>query len=194
MVENIGKSAKSDKAVEPGHLRPGSEAELGQRIRRLVELIGSREKAAKIAGVSKGQISRYVTAETTKVPLEPLLRLCEASGARIEWLATGRDPMLEGAAVQDEAARYSLGETFEARIERLQEVNSAVLRVSRELGHRVSYDVLARIQGVAYASGLDEEAIAQLVRMVDMAYDEGYLAGCGAADDNPDALDGVEDR
>ena len=193
MPDLSGKNDKIHIEKEVSHPCESFGAELSHRIAQLVDLVGSRAKAAEVAGVSTEQIARYVRGEVPKVPLEPLLRLCEASGARIEWLATGRDPMLEGAAVQDEAVKYSLGETFEARIERLQEVNSAVLRVSRELGHQVSYDVLARIQGVAYASGLDEEAIAQLVRMVDMAYDEGYRAGYGAADDDLGVRGGVKD-
>jgi len=177
MVENRHKSAKLDTGRELGHLRPGSAAELGQRIREVVGLFENRPAAARVAGVSKGQMTRYVTGETSKVPLEPLLQLCEAKGVRIEWLATGRGPMLEADAVAEERARYQLPETFQERVGRLQEVNETIEAAVERLRVRASEGILGRIQAVAFAAGLEEDAVDELVGLVDQAYEEGWDAG-----------------
>lgn len=162
---------------EVEHGRSGSEFELAQRIDALTGLFESRVAAASEAEISKEQLARYIRGETSKVPLGPLLRLCEAKGVRIEWLATGRGPMLEAAAAAEEKVRYELPETFQERIARLQEVNETLQESAKRLNVRASERILGRIQAIAFAAGLEQEAIEELVSLVDQAYEDGWDDG-----------------
>lgn len=83
----------SDDAKKRNDEHPSSATELGRRISALVDHVGGRSKASAIADRSGDQIWKY-TRGTAEPPFVPLVRLCQAAGARLDWLATGEGPML----------------------------------------------------------------------------------------------------
>ena len=81
-------SEASDKAGTP---LPSSEQELGSRLLAVIEMAGTRQKAAEIAGRSTDQLGKYVKG-AAEPPFLPVARLCMAAGRSMEWLATGVEP------------------------------------------------------------------------------------------------------
>jgi len=71
---------------------------IGTRIGKAASLLGTRSSAYEVMGVSSATLQRYI-AEETAPTFEAIARLCLAAGVRMEWLATGEEPML--AAVED---------------------------------------------------------------------------------------------
>jgi hypothetical protein len=83
----------SDAQNETRMDRPSSQEELGRRLSAVLDRIGTRQKASEIAERSVDQLGKYVKG-AAEPPFLPLIRLCEAAGVRMEWLATGTGPML----------------------------------------------------------------------------------------------------
>lgn len=75
-------------------------AGLGDRLRQVCALIGSKRAAADAMGVSEDMIYRYLKGET-KPPLMPIVALCERAGVRVDWLASGRHPVFAEEGVAD---------------------------------------------------------------------------------------------
>ncbi|MBP5857079.1 helix-turn-helix transcriptional regulator [Marivibrio halodurans] len=75
-------------------------AGLGDRLRQVCALIGSKKAAADAMGVSEDMIYRYLKGET-KPPLMPIVALCERAGVRVDWLASGRHPVFAEDGVAD---------------------------------------------------------------------------------------------
>lgn len=65
---------------------------LSERLRIVVDQVGTRKKASEIAGVSHDMIPNYVQGKT-KVPFEVVVRLAAAAGVSLDWLANGEGPM-----------------------------------------------------------------------------------------------------
>lgn len=66
---------------------------LGERIAALVRLHGGRAAAARAAGISADQISRYVQGRSSP-GFETLARLARGRGVSLDWLWSGEGPML----------------------------------------------------------------------------------------------------
>lgn len=75
--------------------RPTSTVELGRRLSAVFDRIGTRQKASEIAERSVDQLAKYVKG-AAEPPFLPLVRLCDAAGVRVEWLASGTGPMDAG--------------------------------------------------------------------------------------------------
>jgi transcriptional regulator with XRE-family HTH domain len=73
--------------------------ELGERIRHLLDLFGSRPEAAAIAGVTPEHLASYIGGRA-KPPFELLARLARAKDISLEWLATGEGRAALGEAVE----------------------------------------------------------------------------------------------
>lgn len=71
---------------------PSSPAELGRRLSAVLDKIGTRRKAAQIAGRSTDQLSKYEKG-MAEPPFSAVASLCLEAGARMEWLATGEGAM-----------------------------------------------------------------------------------------------------
>ena len=101
--------AKSFKLNVGGELERASRVpgdELERRISALVALFGTRTYAAEVAELSTDQLSRYEKGGTPS--FTPLAKLALAKGVRLEWLATGEEPMYESeppSQVKSQAAR-----------------------------------------------------------------------------------------
>ena len=96
--EKTGRYIESElmgsKPREVPFLREG----IGTRIGKAASLLGTRSSAYEVMGVSSATLQRYI-AEETAPTFEAIARLCLAAGVRMEWLATGEEPML--ASVED---------------------------------------------------------------------------------------------
>jgi transcriptional regulator with XRE-family HTH domain len=66
---------------------------LGERIAVLVRLHGGRAAAARAAGISADQISRYVQGRSSP-GFETLARLAQGHGVSLDWLWSGEGAML----------------------------------------------------------------------------------------------------
>ena len=67
------------------------------RIREVTEMIGNPNAAAKKAGVTVSSINRWIKGESDPSRTN-LIRMAEAAGVNVAWLATGDGPKLKGEA------------------------------------------------------------------------------------------------
>jgi transcriptional regulator with XRE-family HTH domain len=67
--------------------------ERAARLREAVRLAGGNSAVARTAGMPIGTLAKYLAGRDMKA--SALVRLAEATGVRLEWLATGRGPMRE---------------------------------------------------------------------------------------------------
>jgi len=74
-----------------------ADAVIGARIGQIADLLENRKKAADVAGLSTDQLQRYIKG-LSQPTLAPVARLCEATGARLEWVWTGIGAMRAAAA------------------------------------------------------------------------------------------------
>lgn len=65
--------------------------ELGRRIKRVLELYPSRQKAADVSGRSDDQLAKYIAGRASPT-FEAMARLLRAKGVSLDWLATGEGP------------------------------------------------------------------------------------------------------
>ncbi len=71
-------------------------AGLPERIRTAAERLGSNRRLAELAGMPETTLYRYMSGE--HVPnAEALVRVANAAGVNLQWLATGNGSMLRGA-------------------------------------------------------------------------------------------------
>ena len=62
-----------------------------ERLKKCVEIVGSENALAKLAGISQSGIRRYFSGgEPTRTKLNAI---AQAAGVSVEWLATGQGPM-----------------------------------------------------------------------------------------------------
>lgn len=74
-------------------MEPKSEQLFKDRLRILVNKVGSGEKLAKLAGTSGRSIGKYLSGDSLP-GLEALVSIASAAGYSVEWLATGNGPAL----------------------------------------------------------------------------------------------------
>ena len=72
---------------------PTSASELGSRFEAAIALFRTKKEAADTLDISTDQLTRYIKGQASP-PLVLLARLTAAKGVRLDWLATGRGPML----------------------------------------------------------------------------------------------------
>jgi phage repressor protein C with HTH and peptisase S24 domain len=74
----------------------------------IADRLGRRETAAGMAGVSAGQLRRWINGESGP-PFEELVALADGAGVSLDWLARGQGPMekIEGALASPEALEHS---------------------------------------------------------------------------------------
>ena len=66
-----------------------AKATLGARISVCAKTVGGKKRLSEKTGVSEAQLYRYIGG-TSKPTVEPLVKIAQASGVGIEWLATGK--------------------------------------------------------------------------------------------------------
>lgn len=76
---------------------------IGNRIKAAADAIGSRKEAARLAGVSDDMLYRYMREETPP-RFEAIVRLAQAAGMSLDWMATGH----EQPAAHESAAHYDI--------------------------------------------------------------------------------------
>lgn len=70
---------------------------LGQRIAEACDLLGERQQAAAVVGVTPKHLRRVIQGES--IPgVDILARLADATGYSIDWIMTGRGPRKRGGA------------------------------------------------------------------------------------------------
>ncbi|MCW9036245.1 MAG: helix-turn-helix transcriptional regulator [Rhodospirillales bacterium] len=72
-------------------IAPGFET----RLSAVCSDVGTKKKAAEVAGISEDSLHRYIRGET-KVSLDPMAKLCAYTGKTLDWLVTGKAPTLLG--------------------------------------------------------------------------------------------------
>lgn len=94
---------------------------MGARIKAAADAVGSRKRAAQLAGVSDDMLYRYMREETPP-RFEAVACLARAAGYSLEWMATDQGP---SHAVREAPADYESEHTALAR-ERLGQVESLI--------------------------------------------------------------------
>lgn len=89
------------------------------RIKTIIDLIGSADKLANNSGMSARGIGQYLAGKSDPTR-KKLIALAEAAGVNIEWLATGVGPMREG-----ERERFS-SDLLAVIIEGLDELETTI--------------------------------------------------------------------
>lgn len=78
-----------EQKTEAGSRVPSFRKEVGTRIREVENGFANREEAAKAAGVAKSTLQRWIEGKSDP-SFEGMVRLAEASGVDLDWLATGK--------------------------------------------------------------------------------------------------------
>ena len=71
-------------------LPAASDSQRHERVGQLVELVGGLQRAAEITAAHPDTVNKW-RRPGAKLPLDGMLRLCEAAGRTLDWLATGHD-------------------------------------------------------------------------------------------------------
>jgi transcriptional regulator with XRE-family HTH domain len=101
--DRIGTEATTDSPV------PILEAGIGTRIAQAADRLKSRADAAMAMGVSPAALQRYIK-EQNMPPFDAVVRLCAATGIRLEWIASGKG---------EEISRLADSQPLRASAERL---------------------------------------------------------------------------
>jgi DNA-binding phage protein len=144
----------------PAHeLSPEIRAELGARIRAVVQRFPGQAEAAEVASISTQSLHNLMTGKSLP-SLIPLSRLAAAAGIRLEWIATGDPPML----APNKGGRPPLDRELLARI------FDALARVYREEKVNLPDVELGRLAGDEYdaivASTEDADERMTMVKLV----------------------------
>ena len=126
---------------------------LGQRIGEVVELFPSREEALKVAQVSRMQLHRYIS-KAGQVPLEPIAKLAQVKGIRLDWIWSGEGPKHKN----DDSDRRLLVSAITAVLElqTLAEKHGALVSLSnRQLGE-LTHGVYCLAQKVGHVPDNDD--------------------------------------
>lgn len=97
---------------------PSSDREVGSenraaRLREAVQAAGGTAEVAKLTGIPQSTLSGYLTGGEMK--LSNSTAIAEATGVRLEWLATGSGPMrADGSGFHEETAAFSAGQARQA--------------------------------------------------------------------------------
>lgn len=91
-IENMDHREKNE-STDPSLL-----SEVGSRIDEMCKYIGDRKDAAAVAGLSTDQLGRYIAGTSPRLGLIPIAKLCDKSGYNLEWVWSGKGPMLSGEA------------------------------------------------------------------------------------------------
>lgn len=134
--------------------------ELGRRIEATCDLLGTRQRAAEIAGISTDQLLNQVR-EKAKPGFAQLVRLAAAADVSLDWLATGEGEMMKAApmpsAAISEALLTMVLEKAQAHLDaeglvatpmEMGRLCTALYMVAVEAGGRVSDNTLAAIFGL----------------------------------------------
>lgn len=125
------------KKSAPEDLTTEERAQLGARIRVLVEAAGTQAQASEIAGVTIQQLGRFM--KTTNLPsFLPLARLADATGISLDWVGTGNEPKRRADAATG------------ADLELLTQLARAVARVYEEERSNASDAEVARLIAEEY--------------------------------------------
>lgn len=69
----------------------------GERVKEVIQLVGSAEKLARMTGISARGIGHYAAGGSDPTRSK-MVALAEAAGVNVLWLATGEGPKMKGAA------------------------------------------------------------------------------------------------
>lgn len=105
-------------------------AQLGERIAELAGLLGTRKKAAEIAGISTDQLARYIGTQSQPT-FTPIARMAERAGVRLDWVWSGAGPKYLHAAKED-SGDYGLTDTH-----LLEQAVAAVEAALADVEHRL---------------------------------------------------------
>lgn len=138
--------------------------EVGERIRKMVAVIGTQAKAAEVAGVSVQQLSRFMNGKNSP-SFGPMTKLANASQMNLQWVATGvGDPfgreMFETQQRAIDVARFTV-----AFMERMSELyaSKGMPFVDDDQVDAVTGDCLERINAYPVATKDDRDALVEMV-------------------------------
>ncbi len=167
---------------------PGVAQGIGGRIKAAADAIGSRKRAARLAGVSDDMLYRYMREETPP-RFEAVVGLAHAAGFSLEWMATGHPPALAAA---EPAAQYGLPPERWAS-ERLPQIQSMLdaeaalpLPAERFAADEGLQVALADLRRIARSPGLPEALRKQAASAAIAGFGVHEIGEPGAGSDGPE--------
>lgn len=83
----------------------GFKVAIAKRVRRAAEIVGGPKELSERLQLSARTLNNYMNGRN-EPKTSGLVKIARASGVRLEWLATGEGPMLEGDGVRTESPIY----------------------------------------------------------------------------------------
>ena len=127
-----------------------------ERIKQIIKLAGSAEKLAHISGMSSRIIGQYLSGKSDPTRMK-LIALANAVNVNIEWLATGKGPMLTGD--NHEKLRVDLLECF------FQIYDDYEKQLSKSIAPAEKAWSIAKIFNFYYARDIEDETVRSLLRL-----------------------------
>lgn len=126
------------------------------RITELVNQFGSRTNAARIAGISTDQLSRYLTG-LSQPSIAPIASMASKAGINLHWIWTGEPPKFLESAVQDE---------FAERLRRIKESTKIVEKFANSEQSKTALSGIDLRELLTFVEKytIDEEGMEMLIR------------------------------
>lgn len=123
----------------------------------LADLIGDREKASHLMGISPASLHRYMR-ETNMPPFDVAARLCLAAGKSLHWLATGED----GQAVTPSPAPLDTAALRSA----VEAVDTALELVGTRIDHSARADLYARAYALMQTNAPVHQVTTNILKLI----------------------------
>jgi transcriptional regulator with XRE-family HTH domain len=109
-----------------------------------------KKKMSDAAGVSLSQLGRYISGESQPT-IEPLVRMAEAAGVNLDWLATGR-----GSKLKADVALYEKYDV-ETLTEAIETTEVALEAMKRKATPQNKAELILLVYGVLTSEGTDKK-------------------------------------
>lgn len=144
--------SKKESGNDGGALVPGFDAELGNRLKWVVDRIGSQKAAGVVADVKAEMIGKYLAGKA-KPSFYSVRALAGAAGVRLDWLASGEGDPYEGATAPSPADQATV---MVPHYDLALSAGSGAFNDGNAVTEFVPFpnDILRRLVGRASAEGL----------------------------------------
>jgi len=85
--------ARSEQKKQAGTAVPGYTPQLGARIKLIIDRLGTQKDAASLVDLKPVMLGKYIKGDA-KPSYYTMVTLADAAGVSLDWLATGREPMM----------------------------------------------------------------------------------------------------
>lgn len=158
---------KWEAGKEVGSQLPTCDEDFCRRLDTIARSIGDREQAAKTAGVSVGQLIKYIKGKST--PTFPIMaNLVGETGYTLDWLAYGKESHQSPVTVADKPVTPFNEELFQGAIEALEYWLNSQSKIldpeSKSKACLFLYQMAIKVPGLQEDGGYDEEMLSNYMK------------------------------